>query len=938
VRVSYFGAVALSFAMASGAYAAGAAADVTPVSVLLQTNDIVVAEDGSSVQTVHSELHADNDAGAMRLGQVQVGFNTGRQDLQIVDAYTLKPDGTKLPVDTSAIYVRLPQDDANEGMVTDQRVKVIIFPQMAAGDTAVYTAKIINSKPIFPGIFTYGQAFSPSSPVKEVRDSITAPKDMNLRTETHDIDFKSEDHGGTVTYRWHYSSPTARATPDAEVSPMDLMPRYFASNFKDYAELGRAYQTVAGPKIAVTPKVAALADKLTAGVSDPREQTRKLYEWMASHVRYIAIELGQGTIVPHDVDDILTYGYGDCKDHDTLMRALLKAKGIDSQSVLLNSSNAYTLTQVPTFSQLDHVITYVPGMKLFLDSSTVTTPFGVLPYSEYGKPVVYVSAAGATQGILPVLTPGVATERTTNVMKLSATGILTGTTTTTAVGPSEILMRLIGLAMQAVSPAKIASEQLEARGYAGGTGTLRAGPPMVPGSSYTITGDFSVPGWAEWLSGRKVSFMPIGLRILGVTGDGPMGSISSISSNDMSPTPCYSVHQSEDDSLEIPANTRFAAIPPDAQVSTDNVKFTAHWTVAGRVLSVHREFNSKIDQPLCTGAVRRQAARALLEIAISYLGQIRIIPDTGAPAVVSQNALPTIGPKPVGGHDQIAFNNTLTAARLGDADHAGQVVGALLASNHTDAPDHSFSMHLAQGLAFLKSSQLAEAVAELSEAIRLNPDAGSEPYSARASAYAKMGKNKLAMADLNTALKSAPDDADLRRAHADVLVQMKDYDGAAADYNVIVKAHPDDAAVVLARAGIRYHADKYDEASADYRRAAKLGASDQDVRPGLCNALARTDEFAAAVAPCSWTLARDPQSGAGLESRGYASFRLGKYADALADFAQAAKASPQNARYLYEVGVTRVKAGKAAEGRQDMNAAVKLDARIARKVPQKLAL
>ena len=129
--------------------------------------------------------------------------------------------------------------------------------------------------------------------------------------------------------------------------------------------------------------MAALADKLTAGETDAREQTRKIYEWITTHVRYLGIELGQGTIVPHNVDDILTYGYGDCKDHDVLMRALLKAKGIASQSVLLNSSNAYTLTKVPTFVQLDHVITFVPELKLYLDSSTATTPFGVIPYSEY---------------------------------------------------------------------------------------------------------------------------------------------------------------------------------------------------------------------------------------------------------------------------------------------------------------------------------------------------------------------------------------------------------------------------------------------------------------------------------------------------------------------------------------------------------------------------
>ena len=872
VRISSMGAVALCIAFSASNVQA--ADDVIPITVTLETNDIVVAADGSSVETVHAELRAENDAGAIKLGQVPLEFNSARQDLQITEAYTLKPDGTKIPIDTSAVYVRLPPDEEQEGMITDLRLKVIVFPQIAAGDTVVYTAKFVDTTPMFPGIYTYGRAFSSEAPFKEVRDTVTAPKSMNLRVESHDLEFKSEDRGENVVYSWHYSIAHPHADKVVPVSPMDQMPRYFVSNAKDYAELGRAYSALTSGKVVVTPKVAALAEKLTAGESNPREQTRKIYEWVTAHVRYIAIELGQGTMVPHDVDEILTYGYGDCKDHDLLVRALLKAKGIASESVLINSSNAYTLTQVPTFAQLDHVITFVPDLKLYLDSTTPTTPFGSLPYSEYGKPVIIVSENGATLGTMPVLPPGLASEHTSSVMHLSATGVLTGTMSTTAEGPSSIMLRLMGLAIQAAGSEKVAAAELEAHGYKGGSGTLTAGPPMIPGRGYTITGTFTVPGWAAWLTGQKVSYMPIGLRILGVAGDGPMGSFASIDSKDMSPTPCFSIHQSEDASLEIPPNTIFANVPGDARVMTENVQFTSHWTIANNTLSVHREFISKIDQPLCTGAVRQKMARTLLEIAISYLGQIRIVPSTGAPAVVSQNAAPLIGPEPVGGHDEIAFNDSIAPAKFGDPQRASRLIGALAASAHSDAP--TSSMHLAQGLSYLQNSEPAEAVTELNEAIRLNPDAGSDFYSARASAYSLIGKNKLAVADLDMALKSAPDDLGLRQTHAELLMRLRDYDGAAADYNVIVRANPNDPALILKRAEVRYHADKYDEAAADYRRASKLGAPQQDVQPGLCQSLARTDDFAQAVSPCSRMLQQDAESGAGLEIAGLRLFPAGK--------------------------------------------------------------
>jgi tetratricopeptide (TPR) repeat protein len=934
VRGLLLGALALVFVGVS----ASAADDVSPITINLQTNDIVVAPDGSSVQTVHSELLAENEVGAIRLNQIHIAFNSAQQDLQIIEAYTLKPDGTKIPIDMSAVFVRLPQEESQSGEITDKRVKVVVFPQLSAGDTAVYSAKFVNKAAVIPGIFTYGRVFNPAARVKEQRDTVTAPKSMGLRTESHEVEFTSNEDGNNLVFRWHYSAPKAGAAVNVMVSPMERMPRYFVSNAKDYAGLGAAFGALLNPKIVVTPKVQELADKLTAGETNRREQVRKLYEWVNSNIRYIAIELGQGTMVPHDADAILTYGYGDCKDHDLLLRVLMKAKGIASQSVLINSANAYSLTQVPTFMQLDHVITYVPEMKLHMDSTALAMPYGVLPFGEYGKPVIYISEEGARLGTMPALQPGLASENTTNVMHLSAAGVLTGKSTTTAIGPAQTTLRYVGLALQVVSSEKIAADQLEKRGYRGGTGTLKGTPPTVRSNSYTIIGEYTIPGWSEWLSGARVSFMPIGLRILGVAGDGPMGTMSSLKAVDQA-TPCFSVRQTEDDSLDIPPGTRFAFLPADVRVANEFIQFTAHWTQSGNTLSVHREFRSTIDQPLCTGAVRLKAAQAVLQIAASYMQAVRIVPDNGQPALLSQNETrPLIGPNSVGESEMA--DDVIAVARLGDTNRAARMIDTMVAANHTDTSD-SYSAHLAQGLTYLNSNHLPQAVTELSEAIRLNPEAGAEPYSARAAAYSKMSQNRLALADLDSALKASPNDAHLRQMHADALLQLHDFDGAAADYNVVVRAQPNDAAVLLKRAEIRYRADKYEEAAADYRRALRLGALETDVRSGLCNALARSeDQFAQAVDHCSKVLGHEAQSATTLESRGYAYFRQGKMNEALKDFDQAVKASPQNApqtgRLLYERGVTAVKLGNNV-GRKDIEAAIKLVPNVAKKVPVGIA-
>lgn len=59
------------------------------------------------------------------------------------------------------------------------------------------------------------------------------------------------------------------------------------------------------------------------------------------NIRYVGIWLGNGGIVPHPAEDILQNRYGDCKDKATLLQALLAAKGIYSQQVLINLGDSF---------------------------------------------------------------------------------------------------------------------------------------------------------------------------------------------------------------------------------------------------------------------------------------------------------------------------------------------------------------------------------------------------------------------------------------------------------------------------------------------------------------------------------------------------------------------------------------------------------------------
>src|SRR5436853_7914702 len=76
-----------------------AAQNQAPARVRLATDDVVVEADGAWTNTAHEELQVLTAAAANQLSQQRIAFDGNLQAVEIVEAYTLKPDGTKMPVD-----------------------------------------------------------------------------------------------------------------------------------------------------------------------------------------------------------------------------------------------------------------------------------------------------------------------------------------------------------------------------------------------------------------------------------------------------------------------------------------------------------------------------------------------------------------------------------------------------------------------------------------------------------------------------------------------------------------------------------------------------------------------------------------------------------------------------------------------------------------------
>ena len=576
--------------------------------------DIDVGPDGRATTMVHRQQSPANLAAASEIGQMAVDFNPSLERLDILQAYTEKRDGRRKQVETAGIRAQLAPGVPNVPIFQDVQQKVVVFPDLNAGDSEFISYRKQTEKQLFPGQFVWAFEFDRTIAWDDVTITITAPASLPLHTQSFNVPLEQTEQDGAVRYVWHYHNPEVISEDLGVVSPWDRLPRVYVSSFPDYAAFGAAYASLAEPKAAVTPGIQREADEITAGITDRREQARSIYDWVSSHIRYVALYLAAGGVVPHEAQSVLDNGYGDCKDHTVLFEALLKAKGIDSRPILLNLDTAYTLGAPPTLAQLDHVISYLPEFDLYADTTVGVAQFGTLPFQEYGKPAVLASTgpdAGPRQ--IPMLPPGAATVAVRTEAHMDLDGAIIGDTTTRATGPAATALRMLARWVQGVGEEGGARRQLVAL-HESGTGNFSFKPPnSVLGESYAVFGKFNLDPQPEIFDGNSFS-PPLGLQLMVRPADYFLGRLSRLTLPDTEPTPCFPVQQTEDLSLELPQGRVPQRLPADRTIAKDWFTYKSHWSMNGQTVSVHREFTSSIDRPECTGELRKQAAAALKDI------------------------------------------------------------------------------------------------------------------------------------------------------------------------------------------------------------------------------------------------------------------------------------------------------------------------------------
>lgn len=575
-------------------------------------------EDMTNTARHHTVTRVLDESVLKNAKKKSISYSASIEKAEVLKAYTLKADGTRLEVPKSNYQVKTNEGRAGASPLFSDRAGItVVFPDLEVGDAVVFTYQLTQIEPMFPGHFTAQGVFPKRYAYDKITVSLNVPQALNAKYKLNEMTETVREEGGRRIYEWQFKNPTPilDTRRDYSVSNSEEYPGFSYSTFSSYKEIVEAYAVRALPKASVTEPVRVLAARIIGDVTEPKEKARLLYEWVAKNITYAGHCIGVGAVVPHDIEFILENRMGDCKDQATLLQALLSAASIQSTQALINASNVYVLPEVPQVSAVNHVINYLPEFDVFLDATSQNSPFGMLPFAIADKPILLVD--GFTEGARTPVTP---IHQNEQIMKTTVSidneGGVSGNIDVALFGIPAVGARANFSRTTRQSEEEWLKKVFANEGHLG-KAILRKDDPTLLLDRFHYDVAFEKKNFIQFFGAgafHVVPFMPSGRPITSF-----LNVAAEIDEVDIA---CSNGSSTETYEIAFPENMEILAVPDDVTVDAAELTYRAQYLIDGNKLYVSKIFQDKTPRHICSPSLIKAQRTALQKVIRNIKSQV----------------------------------------------------------------------------------------------------------------------------------------------------------------------------------------------------------------------------------------------------------------------------------------------------------------------------
>ncbi|MGC2646429.1 MAG: DUF3857 domain-containing protein [Candidatus Sulfotelmatobacter sp.] len=767
--------------------------------------------DGTGRKETIARIRVQSEAGVQQWGQIQVGYNSANERVEIAYVRVIKADGTVVKAGDDAVQDLSAPLEQQAPVYTDYRQKHITVPGLRPGEVLEYDIVTVIHTALAPGEFWADYDFDKANIDldEEVEVDVPASRAIKLKNKPEMNPTISETNGRRV-YHWtssHLEREDDQKNKDKDKDknkkkkrhPEDERPDIQLTSFVSWEQIGLWYAGLEKDRRAPSPEVRAKAEELTKGLNNDLDKVQALYDYVARNFRYVSLSLGLGRYQPHASSDVLHNQYGDCKDKHTLLASLLEAEGMHASSVLINSSRKLD-PDVPSPSQFDHVITMLPMGKqeIWMDTTSEVAPFRLLAYSLRNKLALVVPASGTPHlEETPADTPMPDSEISEVDGTINQIGKLEAHVHYTFRGDEELLLRSIFRRVPEAQWQRVV-ENVNS-GMGGDVTNLKISDPAATREAFTMSYDVSRPNFLDW--SKKKSDLTLPLCQFNLPDLGDADSDADSEPLKLGPKAEY-VYKIK---LELPAKYT-ARAPLPFSLKRDYAEYQATYKLQGTTFTADRTLTLRKDE---LPAPRAEDYEAFRHAVSSDLGQFLSLENTvaGSPAPPADMKADDLVES---GRAAIASNNLPLAVTL------------LRRATEVDAKNkYAWNMLAA---AYMGMRQNDDAIAALKKQIEINPY-DEYAYNALGRAYWQERKYEDAATAFNKQIEINPLDKFAHAGLGSMYSEWKKYDLAAAELEKATSLTPDNPELQVTLGDAYLNLGQDDKALATFDHAVELSAT-----------------------------------------------------------------------------------------------------------------
>ena len=768
--------------------------------------------DGTGRKETIARIRVQSEAGVQQWGQIQVGYNSADERVEIAYVRVIKADGTVVKAGDDAVQDLSAPLEQQAPVYTDYRQKHITVPGLRPGEVLEYDIVTVIHTALAPGQFWADYDFDKTNIDldEEVEVDVPASRAIKLKNTPEMNPTISETNGRRV-YHWtnsHLEREDDQKNKDKDKDkkkkkkhPEDERPDIQLTSFVSWEQIGLWYAGLEKDRRAPSPEVRAKAEELTKGLNNDLDKVEALYDYVAKNFRYVSLSLGLGRYQPHASGDVLHNQYGDCKDKHTLLASLLEAEGMHASSVLINSSRKLD-PDVPSPSQFDHVITMLPMTtpheEVWMDTTSEVAPFRLLAYSLRNKLALVVPASGTPHlEETPSDTPMPDSEISEVDGKINEIGKLEAHVHYTFRGDEELLLRSIFRRVPESQWQRVV-ENVNS-GMGGDVTNLKISDPAATREAFTMSYDVSRPNFLDWSKKKSDLTLPLCQFNLPDLGDADGEADSEPLKLGPKAEYVYKIK------LELPAKYT-ARAPLPFSLKRDYAEYQATYKLQGTTFTADRTLTMRQDE---LPAPRAEDYEAFRHAVSSDLGQFLSLANTvaGSPAPPADMKADDLVES---GRAAIASNNLPLAVTL------------LKRATEVDAKNkYAWNMLAA---AYMGMRQNDDAIAALKKQIEINPY-DEYAYNALGRAYWQERKYDDAATAFNKQIEINPLDKFAHAGLGSMYSEWKKYDLASSELEKATSLTPDNPELQVTLGDAYLNLGQDDKALATFDHAVELSAT-----------------------------------------------------------------------------------------------------------------